>query len=291
MFVIAGATGNTGSVVADTLLAQGKKVRVLVRDAAKGEAFRKRGADVFVLPSLDDEAGLTRALTGAEAAYILSPPDVASSSFLADRRKTFDVVKRAVDASGVGHVVLLSSIAAHRDHGTGPILSVAYAERVLRETKAKLTFVRASYFLENWAPVLAATADGKLPTFLPADLTIPMVATKDIGLVAAKALLEGPPSAKVDIIELAGAEDESPRTIAAHLSTILGKPLELDVAPLDAVVPVFTSFGVSVDAASLFREMYAGLQNGTVAFEGNGARFVRGSTGAEAVLRGLLGKG
>lgn len=290
MFVIAGATGNTGSVVADTLLAQGKKVRVLVRDEAKGQAFRARGAELFVLPSLDDEAGLTRALSGAEGAYILSPPDMASTSFLADRRKTFDAVKRAIDASGVGHVVFLSSIGAQHEGGTGPIRTVAHGERVLRETRAKLTFVRAAYFLENWGAVLGATAQGKLPTFLPADLTVPMIATKDIGLVSAKALLEGPPSAKVDIVELAGPKDESSRTIASQVSAILGKPLEVDVAPLDAVVPVFTSFGVSADVASLFREMYAGLQNGTVAFEGNGARFVRGAVSAETVLRGLLAK-
>jgi hypothetical protein len=36
MFVVTGVTGNTGSVVASTLLAAGKPVRVVVRDAKKG---------------------------------------------------------------------------------------------------------------------------------------------------------------------------------------------------------------------------------------------------------------
>ncbi len=54
MYVIAGVSGNTGKVVADTLLAQGKKVRVVVRDAQKGEAWKKRGAEVAVA-ELDDE--------------------------------------------------------------------------------------------------------------------------------------------------------------------------------------------------------------------------------------------
>lgn len=44
MFVVLGATGNTGSVAARTLLAQGKSVRVVVHGAAKGEAWRAKGA-------------------------------------------------------------------------------------------------------------------------------------------------------------------------------------------------------------------------------------------------------
>lgn len=37
MYAVAGVTGNTGSVVADELLRRGKEVRVIVRNAEKGE--------------------------------------------------------------------------------------------------------------------------------------------------------------------------------------------------------------------------------------------------------------
>ena len=43
MFVITGATGNTGSVAVETLLSQGKKVRAVVRDAAKAERSPSSG--------------------------------------------------------------------------------------------------------------------------------------------------------------------------------------------------------------------------------------------------------
>jgi uncharacterized protein YbjT (DUF2867 family) len=39
MFVVLGASGNTGKVVAETLLRQKKKVRVVLHDAAKGKAW------------------------------------------------------------------------------------------------------------------------------------------------------------------------------------------------------------------------------------------------------------
>ena len=43
MFVVPGASGNTGKVVAETLLGQKKKVRVVLHDAAKGKAWLPKG--------------------------------------------------------------------------------------------------------------------------------------------------------------------------------------------------------------------------------------------------------
>jgi uncharacterized protein YbjT (DUF2867 family) len=285
MYVIAGVSGNTGSIVANTLLEQGKKVRVLVRDAAKGELWKARGAEV-ALASVDDEEALTRAFEGATAAYILSPPDVASKDFIGERRATIESIARAVERSKVPHVVFLSSVGAQHEAGTGPIRTLHFGEERLAKTPAKTTFIRAAYFLDNWASVLSAAAHGKLPSFLPPDRVVPMVSTKDIGLVAAKALLE-PPTGKTEIIELSGARDYSPRELATALGKIVGKPVEIDTAPLEAVVPAFTSFGFSTNVAGLFQEMYAGIANGAVAFEGKGARQVRGSVDAETAFRAL----
>ena len=285
MYVIAGVSGNTGSIVANALLEQGKKVRVIVRDATKGEAWKARGAEVAVA-SVEDEDALTKALEGATGGYFLSPPDAASQDFIKARHATVETIARAVERSKLPHVVFLSSIGAQREAGTGPIRALHYVEERLAKTPAKTTFVRAAYFLDNWASVLGAAAHGKLPTFLPADLVVPMVSTKDIGLVAAKALLE-PPSGKSEVIELSGPRDYSSREIAGVLGKIVGKTVEVDAAPLEAVVPAFKSFGFSANVAGLYHEMYAGLADGTVVFEGKGARHVRGSVDAESAFRAL----
>jgi uncharacterized protein YbjT (DUF2867 family) len=289
MYVIAGVTGNTGSVVADALLAKGKKVRVIVRDAKKGDAWKQKGAEVAIVPTFDDAKSLSAALTGAQAAYLLSPPDLASNAFLAERKKTVDAIADAIDAAGVPHVVFLSSIGAQHETGTGIIQSVAYAERRLAKTKAKLTFVRAAAFLENFAAVLPAAKNGVFPSFLPADLVQAAVATQDIGATAANALLEGPPSAKIDVIELAGPRDVSANDLAKILAGIVGKPVTVQVGPTSAVVPTYTGYGISADVAALFQGMYEGMIAGKVAFEGKGARLVRGSTDADTLFRKLLG--
>jgi uncharacterized protein YbjT (DUF2867 family) len=288
MFVITGATGNTGSVAAETLLATGKKVRVVVRNAPKAKALAERGAEVFTA-DLSDEAALTRAFEGAEGVFVLSPPDVTLKDFLGERKKLTDGFARVVKAAGVKHVVLLSSVGAQHDAGTGMIRSTHAAEEALRATGLPVTFVRAAYFVENWGAVLQPVQqDGVLPSFIAAGQAIPMVASRDIGKAIAQALLDGPRGPRV--IELAGPVEVKPSEVAAVLSKILGRPVNVAEAPLSAVVPTFTSFGFSQNVAELFREMYEGLANGKVAFEGGSAELQRGSTTVEQTLRALTGK-
>lgn len=286
MFVIAGASGNTGKVAAKRLLAAGKRVRALVRDAGKARELAALGAEV-VSVDLADRPGLERALSGAAGFYLLSPPDPAATSFLRQRSALFDSVASAVKAAAVPHVVFLSSIGAHQPSGTGIIQSVRAGEQALRAVGVTSTFLRPAYFVENWGAVLpAARQDGVLPSFIPADLVMPMVSTVDIGALAAEALLEGPRGTRA--IELSGPGDASPREVAATLAKILERPVQLIEAPLEAVVPTFTSFGMSSDIAGLFREMYQGIRDGSVAAEvGNETR--RGSTSLEVTLRALAG--
>lgn len=287
MFVIAGVTGNTGGVVAETLLSQGAKVRAVVRDAQKGESWKKRGAEVAVA-ELEDAAALAKAFAGAKGAYVLLPPRMGSNDVNAEQRRTADAIAAAVVQSGIGHVVLLSSIGAQHAKGTGPIEALHHAEKKLAEsTQAKLTFVRAAYFLENWGSVAGAAKGGKLPTFIRPDQVIPMVATRDIGRVAAQSLAEGPPASRIEVIELSGPRDWSPNDIAKAFGTALGRTVEAEAAPLEAVVPVFTGFGVSKDVAERYRDMYEGIANGTVDWERKGARAIRGSVDAETIAAAL----
>lgn len=288
MFVIAGVSGNTGRVVADTLLSQGKKVRAIVRDVAKGEPWKSRGAEVAVADLADPKA-LTAAFAGASGVYLLAPPRMAATDLLAEQKRVADGLAQAVAEANVPHVVFLSSIGAQHEDGTGPIAALHYAEKTFEtKTKAKLTFVRAAYFLENWGAAAAAAKAGKLPTFIRPDQSIPMVATRDIGLVAARALVEGPRS-RVDIIELAGPKDESPNDIAAAFAKSVGHDVTPDPAPFEAVVPAFTSFGISKSVAEAFEQMYRGIASGKVAWQGRGTRSIRGTVDANTITAALVG--
>src|SRR5579883_354602 len=69
MYVVLGATGHTGSTVADKLLAKGEKVRAVGRDERRLERLRQRGAETFVADISDPNAA-ARAFAGADAAYL-----------------------------------------------------------------------------------------------------------------------------------------------------------------------------------------------------------------------------
>src|SRR6185369_6822128 len=106
MYVISGATGNTGKGAAKQLLSAGKRVRALVRNVDKAGDLAALGAEVVAV-DLNDRAGLERALVGAEGWYLLSPPDLASQDFLGERRKLLAGAAAAAKSAGGPHVVCL----------------------------------------------------------------------------------------------------------------------------------------------------------------------------------------
>ncbi|MBS0169584.1 MAG: NAD(P)H-binding protein [Nitrospira sp.] len=284
MFVVLGVTGHTGKVVAETLLARKQPVRVVVRSADQGGAWRTKGAEVAVA-SLDDVPALTRAFQGASGLYVLVPPNYGASSWLVEQRKRVDHVAEAVKASAVPHVVLLSSVGAQLPSETGPIRAVRYGEQQLRAVTRNVTAVRPCYFMENWAVGFEmARQQGVLPTFTPPQVRIPMVSARDIGRVAAERLIAGG-SGHV-IVELAGPEEYSPEQVGVEFGRLLGRKVETQAAPLSAVVPTMTSFGFSDEAARLFEEMYASFSKGTIVYEFPTA-LVRGTISLAEAVRGM----
>jgi uncharacterized protein YbjT (DUF2867 family) len=286
MFTIFGANGHTGSAVATRLLEAGKKVRVVARDAKKVTPLASRGAEVFT-GDVTDANAVKSALANAEGAYLLIPPDNTSKDLVGRGRRLVENYLAGLTATKVPHAVVLSSIGAQKPSGTGPIVTVHHAETTLpKAAGTKLTFVRAAYFMENILGfAYPMKQDGVLPVFGGGEShPFPMVATRDIGNVAADALLA--PPASTQWIELSGPEEYSFADAAAVASKILGRTVKPTPLPLDAVVPTLTKVGFSENVAGLFREMMAAFGTG-LGFEGKG-RAVRGKVPLDDVLRAGL---
>lgn len=284
-YAVVGVTGNTGSVAADALIAQGKKVRAVVHTSAKGDAWKAKGADVAVA-DIGDPGALAAALTGAEGAYILLP----EHGFGRLPRGTTPNRGCACESghskqSAARRFAVLERRATRA--GNGPIRGLYYIEKLLDKVPGlAVSFLRAGYFMENNASALATLADGIFPTFLKANVAIPQVATYDIGTTAAKLLVEG--GKKRQVIQLSGPRDYSPNDVAAALGKLGGKKLVVQQAAEEAMVGVLTGFGMTPALAELYREMTHGLNSGHIAWEGKGARVIRGVTPIETVLGKLL---
>jgi uncharacterized protein YbjT (DUF2867 family) len=287
-YVVMGVTGRTGKVVAETLLAARQPVRVVVRKPEQGAEWKARGAEVAI-GAYEDQASLQKAFTGAKGVYAMHPPDMAAKNFIAESAVRSKTLTAALVAAQVPHVVLLSSFGAQLPDGTGPIRTVHAIEKDLDAAGLPRTFLRPTYFLENFGAVLPAVkGDGVLPSFFPAGFQLEAVTTTDIGRTAAQLLLDGPRGRRV--VELDGIAPTTPAEIAEVLGKLLGKKVTVAEAPLAAVVPAFTSMGISADVAGLYHEMIGGLISGHVRGEGPAkVEHLRGKVTLEEGLKALLG--
>jgi uncharacterized protein YbjT (DUF2867 family) len=287
MYVVFGANGHTGSVVADKLIERGKRVRAVARDPKKLEPLRAKGAEVVAADVLD-ATSVASALRGAEGAYLLIPPDNASTDLVARGRKITDNYIAGLSQHAIPHAAVLSSVGAQAPSGTGPIVITHHAEMTLPKAACtKFTFVRAAYFMENILNFAQAIKnDGMIPVFGGGEgHPFAMIATRDIGEVAADGLVS-PPQAH-QWIELSGPKEYSFNDAAAEATAIVGRPVKATPLPIDAMAPTMMQFGVSANVAGLYREMTEAFGTGLVRFEGS-KRSMRGNVPLGDVLRAGL---
>jgi uncharacterized protein YbjT (DUF2867 family) len=263
MYVVTGATGNTGHVVATRLLDQGKKVRVIGRNRERLQPFVARGAEAFVA-DLSDQTAVKQAFSGADAVYAMIPPDSTSQDFRAEQRHVTAAIAAALEHAGVEHAVTLSSIGADKESGTGPVVGLREWEQAFnRIAGLNVVHLRAGYFMENTlGQVGAVRAMGKTAGPLRSDLKLPMIATKDIGNKAAEWLLALDFMGK-ETHELLGQRDLSMN----EATSIIGKAIEtpdLEYVQLpDAMIqPILVQMGMSSNMAELIIEMAGALNSG-----------------------------
>lgn len=278
MFVIAGVTGNTGGAAAAALLDEGMSVRGIVRDRAAAAGRVPEGIDL-VEADLTDTDALARAFEGARGAYVLAPPFLGDADPIGRYRDVGRAVASAARATGLERLVVLSSEGAHLESGTGIIEALHHLEQTLAGCTPTLTFLRATYFMDNWREVLpVAVAQGVLPSML-ARLDAPrrMVSTRDIGRTAAALLLDPAPPA---IVELAGPREYSPAEVAERIGAALGRAVAPVVPPRETRVPTLVAAGIGEAYATLLASMYDAIDSGHVRFSGAGASS-RGETGLD----------
>ncbi|MFZ0197911.1 MAG: NAD(P)H-binding protein [Candidatus Sulfotelmatobacter sp.] len=263
MHVILGASGNTGHIVAKTLLDRGQKVRAVGRNATHLQPLAAHGAEIFIA-DLTDAAALTKAFQGADSAYVMLPPSLTTNDYRALQDRTSDAIAAALQKAGVKHIVSLSSIGADKSSGTGPVVGLHNLEQKLNQIdSANILHLRPGSFMENTLGQAGAIRmmGSAVGTVRP-DLKLPMIASRDIGAAAADALSELSFSGK-QTQELHGQRDLTYIEAASIIGNAIGKPkLGYVHAPDDQVRAAMVQMGMSDNMASLILEMAAALNSG-----------------------------
>ncbi len=224
MYVITGATGNTGKPITLALLKAGKKVRIISRNAEKAKELTDKGAELFIGDSTNVEV-LKKAFEGAKAVYAMVAIDFATPDMTSAQVKQATAIADALKFAKVKYVVSLSSQGAHLEKDSGVVLGLHKMENLFNQIEGLNTLhLRPSYFMENSMGMIGMIKHmGIMGSPVKPNLTFPVIATKDIAEYAAKRLLaldfEGHQTQ-----DLLGKKDVSYPEIAKVYGKAIGKP-------------------------------------------------------------------
>lgn len=283
MYTIMGVTGQVGSEVARQLLSSGQPVRAVVRNAEKARQWADMGCDIAIA-DVDDVSSLTDAFQNSAAAFVLLPPNFSPSEGFAETRQMIANLHAALSVSRPGKIVCISTIGAQ---ATQPNLlnQLQLLEQSLSTLALPVTFLRPGWFMENcqW-DIEPAVRTGVIPSFLqPLDRAVPMIATADVGRVAAQLLQEHWVGNR--IVELESQTPVSPDQIAATFTELLGKPVTMQAVPRDQWQALFVSQGMSNPLPRM--QMLDGFNEGWIRFEGVPRK---GRVELKSVLQALLAR-
>ena len=284
MFSITGITGKVGGEVARVLLTAHRSVRAVVRDVDKGRLWASEGCEVAEA-EMQNAAALTAAFTGAEGVFILPPSEFDPSPGFPEARAVIAAVRAALESARPGKVVCLSTIGAQATR-SNLLTQRTLMEEALGRLPMPITFLRPAWFMENAAwDVASARDNGVISSFLqPVDKPVPMVATADVGRVAAELLQETWIGKRV--VELEGPSRIAPRDVAATFATILGHPVRVEAIPRQTWNSLFESQGMRHPLPRI--QMLDGFNEGWIDFEGGPSGSIKGSIELKMVLRELV---
>ena len=285
MHAITGITGNVGGEVARALLNAGHAVRAVIRDPRKGAVWEALGCDVS-LADMNDAAALATAFKEASAVFVLLPPNFDPSPNFPETRAIVAALRRALATARPGKVVCISTIGAQAKR-ENLLTQLTIMEESLGDLPMPITFLRPAWFMDNCSWDVAPARDTRvISSFLqPLEKPVPMVATADVGRVAAELLQETWTGRR--IIELEGPTRVTPNQIAATFAEIFSHPVQAEAVPRQTWEQLFRSQGMKNPGPRI--QMLDGFNQGWIEFEQNETMRRKGRIGLKEVLTGLVG--
>ncbi len=286
MYAVTGSTGQVGGAVVRALLAAGKEVRAVYWDESESGDLESMGAEPFQA-SVEDGARMEMAFENVEAVFVVTPSLLKAPNPRGEHKLALAAIGHALQATHVSKVIFLSFIGAQLAEGTGAILKLHDLEQEIFSLPISAASIRAANFMENYLNLMPqAKETGKLPVTLgPLDRAFSLVASEDVGKLAARLLMEEWSGKRT--IELEGPEQYSMQDAAAILSKTLGRTVTPELVPHEQRQGAYEKLGSTPGAAQALVQMADAFESGLAVFAGGDeVEHMRGTTTLEDVLKG-----
>jgi len=250
MILVTGPTGTIGSQVVSELARAHVPARALIRSPDRSARLPDG-----IEPVIGDLEALDSALDGVESLFLMSP---ASPDQMRLEAAAIDAARKA----GVEHVVKLAAAGASPQAQARFTRSHGEVVDYLRSSGMASTIVMPTDYMSNVLNQAASVRDGATLYAADPDAPVASVHPADVGAVAAAAL-QGGHEGK-DLV-VTGPEPASARDIAARLSGVLGREIELVALDDEALRNGMLAAGMSEWNVEGLLELYAYYRTGAAA--------------------------
>jgi uncharacterized protein YbjT (DUF2867 family) len=168
MILVVGATGRMGGTITRQLLAQGRDVRILIRENSPSEQLAPQGMataagtliDAGAAPvygDLKDEASLPRAVEGVQTliATAITVLRGGEDNVETVERQGYRHLIGAAAQAGVEHFIFISALGAALDSPNDFMRAKAETEQRLRESGMDYTILAPTAFSDVWPAMVA----------------------------------------------------------------------------------------------------------------------------------------
>jgi uncharacterized protein YbjT (DUF2867 family) len=251
--LVAGATGNTGSGVATALLERGRRVRALVRDAARAADLVELGAEVASVDLDRPETLSPDLLDGVSAVYFVTWN---GPTALAQSRNLLEAIVRSGRRP---HVVRLSGYGTLESR---IISELARCEEDLKASGLPWTIIKPTFFMQNLMMAAASVQEQGAVYFDWGAGKAGMVDMRDVVDCAVAALTGDAGDVEGETFVLTGPASIGFADVAAILSEVAGRTVEYVPVPHEAAIEAMVALGMPRWIAEGYAELSAGFEQG-----------------------------
>ena len=253
--VVTGAGGHLGRLVVEELLGRGVPAEQIVATTRRVEALDDLAARGVQVRHADFDAPetLAAAFAGAEKVLIVSGTDFGR------RVAQHTAAAAAAQQAGAGLVVYTSAPYADT---TSMQLAAEHAgtEAAIRALGVPFTFLRNSWYFENYTPQIPAYLEHGAVFGAAGDGRISGAARADYAAAAAAVLAGEGHQGKV--YELGGDQSFTLGELAVAVADVSGKPVEYRDLPAEELIKVLEGAGFPPPVAAVFADVDTSIAKG-----------------------------